>query len=147
MERTTAELRRLHSEGLCDVVVVDYLEKAAASKRQLDMYGANAFQREADNVEQLKTFAEATEIPVLMVAQMNKSGKGQDFKSIDRSNMRGAGEKSEKANLVILLHRERVDEGYSSTVDVLVDKNTMGATGTFSQFMQPEYYRVGDIVR
>ena len=26
-----------------------------------------------------------------------------------------------------------------------VDKNTMGSTGTFSQIMRPEYYRIGDI--
>jgi len=68
MERTVAELRRLHSEGECDVVVLDYLEKAAASRRQLQMFGSNVYQREADNVEQLKNFAEITEVPVIMVA-------------------------------------------------------------------------------
>lgn len=145
MERTVAELRRLHAEGECDVVVLDYLEKASASKRQLQMYGSNTFQREADNVEQLKTFAETTEIPVIMVAQMSKEGKSTSFSKVDRTGMRGAGEKSEKANLVVLLKRERTDSGYSNNVDVLVDKNTMGSTGSFRQIMQPEYFRVGDI--
>lgn len=145
MERTTAELRKLHAEGQCDVVVLDYLEKAAASRRQLQMFGSNGFQREADNVEQLKNFAESTGIPVLMVAQMSKAGKSTGFDSVDRTAMRGAGEKSEKANLVILLKRERVGDGYSNEVNVLIDKNTMGATGSFKQIMQPEYYRVGDL--
>lgn len=145
MERTTAELRRLHNEGHCDVVVLDYLEKVAASRRQLQMFGSNMFQREADNVEQLKTFAESTSAPVLMVAQMNKAGKQTGFDSVDRTAIRGAGDKSEKANLVVLLKRERIGEGYSSEVDVLIDKNTMGATGTLRQIMQPEYFRVGDI--
>lgn len=54
MERTTAELRRLHAEGECNVVVLDYLEKATPSQRQLKMFGTNLYQREADNVEQLK---------------------------------------------------------------------------------------------
>jgi replicative DNA helicase len=145
MERTVAELRRLNAEGECDVVVLDYLEKAAASKRQLQLYGSNAYQREADNVEQLKTFSESTEIPVLMVAQMSKAGKSKSFEDMDRTGMRGAGEKSEKANLVVLLHRDRLDDGYSNTVDVLIDKQTMGTTGAFKQIMQPEFYRVGDI--
>jgi replicative DNA helicase len=145
MERTIAELRRLHAEGECDVVVLDYLEKAAASRRQLQMFGSNSWQREADNVEQLKNFAEMTEIPTIMIAQMNKETKGKSFDKIDRSGMRGAGEKSDKANLVILLKRERIGEGYSNEVDVLIDKNTMGATGTFKQIMQPEYFRVGDL--
>lgn len=145
MERTVTELGRLVSEGKCDVVILDYLEKAAASRRQLQMFGANGFQREADNVEQLKNFAETTGVPVVMVAQMSKAGKTTEFDKVDRSGMRGAGEKSDKANLVVILKRDRVDDGYSNTVEVLVDKNTMGATGTFKQVMQPEFYRVGDI--
>lgn len=145
MERTVAELRRLHSEGECDVVILDYLEKASASRRQLQMFGSNTYQREADNVEQLKTFAETTGAPVIMVAQMNKEGKSTAFGKVDRTDMRGAGEKSDKANLVVLIHRDRVDDGYSNTVDVLVDKNTMGGTGAFHQIMQPEFYRVADM--
>jgi replicative DNA helicase len=145
MERTITELRRLVTEDECDVVVLDYLEKASASKRQLQMFGTNIYQREADNVEQIKTFSEMTGIPVLMVAQMSKEGKQTSFENVDRSSVRGAGEKSDKSNLVVLLRRERIDNGYSNIVDVLVDKNTMGSTGVFKQIMQPEYFRVGDL--
>lgn len=146
MERTVAELRRLHAEGECDAVVLDYLEKASASARQLKMFGSNIYQREADNVEQLKNFAEQTETPVLMVAQMNKDGKQTGFGTVDRTSIRGAGEKTDKSNLVVLLKRERLEgDGYSNEVKVLVDKNTMGATGTITQMMQPEYFRVGDL--
>ena len=141
MERTTSELSRLHADGFCDVVVLDYLEKAAASRRQLQMFGSNNYQREADNVEQLKIFSETTGIPVLMVAQMNKEGKGEKFEKVDRSGMRGAGEKSDKSNLVVILKRERTAEGYSNLVSVLIDKNTMGACGAFEQIMQPEFFR------
>ena len=147
MEKTVSELRRLHNDGQCDVVLLDYLEKAAPSRRQLQMYGTNKYQREADNVEQLKTFAELTEVPVLMLAQMSKEGKKTSFSTVDRTAIRGAGEKSEKSNLVVMLKRDRIDDeaGYSNEVNVLVDKNTMGETGTFKQIMQPEYFRVGDI--
>ena len=79
MERTTAELTRLQSEGLCDVVVLDYLEKVAASRRQLQMFGSNMYQREADNVEQLKNFCETSGSPVVMIAQMSKEGKHDSF--------------------------------------------------------------------
>lgn len=144
MEKTIAEISKLQSDGHCDVVILDYLEKTAASVRQLKMFGSNTFQREADNVEQLKNFSETTGIPVLMIAQMSKEGKEKSFDKVDRMGMRGAGEKSEKANLVVILKRERIANGYSNTVDVLVDKNTMGSTGTFQQVMQPEYFRVAD---
>lgn len=145
MEKSTAELRKLFETGECDAIVFDYLEKVSASKRQLQLYGTNMYQREADNVEQIKTFAETTGIPVLMIAQMSKSGKSESFNKLDRTDMRGAGEKSDKANLVVMLKRERSIDGYSNQVEVLVDKNTMGSTGAFRQMMQPEYYRVGDL--
>jgi replicative DNA helicase len=145
MERVIAQLIKLVAEQECDAVVLDYLEKASASKRQLQLFGTNTNQREADNVEQIKNFAESTGIPVLMIAQMSKAGKVESFDRVDRTAMRGAGEKSDKANVVVLLHRERIGEnGYSDTVDVLVDKNTMGATGTLKQTMTPEFYSVGD---
>lgn len=144
MEKTTAELARLNSEGLCDAVVLDYLEKVASSNRQLKMFGSQHYMREADNVEQLKNFSEQKDVPVIMVAQMSKSGKKTSSHEMDRTDIRGAGEKSDKANLVIILKRDRVDEGYSNTVNGIIDKNTMGATGSFSQIMQPEFYRVGD---
>lgn len=144
MEKTIAELSKLHAEGKLDAVVVDYLEKVAPSRRQVQLFGANIYQREADNVEQLKNFAEATGIPVLMLAQMSKAGKNAGFDKVDRTDMRGAGEKSDKANLVVILNRERIGDGYSNTVDVLVDKNTMGKLGTCRQIMQPEFFRVAD---
>lgn len=146
MERTTAELKRLHAEGKCDVVVLDYLEKVSPAPKQLKMFGTNVFAREADNVEQLKNFSESTGVPVLMVTQMSKEGKKSSFDTMDRTGIRGAGEKSEKANLVVLLHRDRVDSGYSNEIDVLIDKNTMGGTGQFKQRMQPEFFRVGDLL-
>lgn len=147
MERTIRELSRLKADGLCDVVVIDYLEKNAPSDRQRRLFGTNVYQREADNVEQIKNFAEATETPVLMLAQMSKAGKRLGIDDLDRTGMRGAGEKSEKANIVVLLSRERMDEGYSPTVDVRVDKNTVGRTGQFRQYMEAEYFRVADLVR
>lgn len=144
MDRTTQKLRALKADGKCDVVVLDYLEKNSASRRQLQMFGSNHNQREADNVEQLKNFAESTETPVLMLAQMSKAGKSASAEIVDRTGMRGAGEKSEKSNVVILLHRERLEGGYSNLVDVIIDKNTLGATGRFQQMMEPEYFRLHD---
>lgn len=145
MERVIAELTKLRADGLCDVVVFDYLEKVAASRRQLQMFGTNLYQREADNVEQLKNFSETTETPTIMIAQMNKDAKGKEGGAADRSGIRGSGEKSDKSNLVILIQREFDGQGgYSNNVTVRVDKNTMGGTGTFNQIMQPEFFRVGD---
>lgn len=145
MERTIEQLRKLRADGMCEAVVLDYLEKNSASRRQLQMFGNNTYQREADNVEQIKNFAESTETPVLMLTQFSKAGKSTDFEHIDRTDIRGAGEKTEKANIVVLMHREKEGNGYSNLVNVKVDKNTVGATGSFKQMMQPEFFRLGDV--
>ena len=160
MAQTVQKLNALKNEGKCDVVITDYIEKVAADRRQLQLFGNGAYQREADNVEQLKNFAESSETPVLMLAQATKTGKGKkDVEDMDRSDMRGAGEKSEKANIVIKLHREKTPDGekddggewiirpngYSRQVTILVDKQTLGATGSFEQFMEPQYFRLHDV--
>lgn len=147
MEQVTNALEPEIDNGRCDVIVIDYLEKAQGSLRQQKMFGANNWQREADDVEWIKTFAERTETPVFALAQMNKSGKMQGISGLDRTAIRGAGEKTEKANIVILLNRENTEDGYSNTVDVRIDKNTLGPTGTFAQYMQGANFRVADIVQ
>lgn len=147
IEQTIQELRRRQAEGMCDAVVIDYLEKAGSSDRQRKIYD-NGFQREADNVELIKIFSETAELPVVLLSQMNKAGKGAGFDTLDRTAIRGAGEKSEKANVVILLHREHLDTGeYSQTVNVRIDKNTIGKTGNLQQFMDAARFRVGDIAK
>lgn len=147
IEQVVQELRRRQAEGVCDVVMLDYLEKAGASNKQNQVYN-NLFQREADNVEMLKVYSEAAEVPLVILTQMHKGGKSTSFSELNRTDIRGAGEKSEKANIVILLHRERQSDGtYSSFVDMRVDKNTIGKTGNVRQYMDAATFRVGDIAK
>ena len=147
MERTVAELSKLNADGQCDVAVIDYLEKVSPSARQVALYGQQVWMRQADDVERLKNFAESVEIPVVMVAQMKKSGKDETWQRMDRNDIGGSAAKSDKANLVVILKRDREenDGSYSRTIHVQIDKNTMGATGAFDQYMQPEFFRLADI--
>lgn len=144
MERVMGEVGSLVAEDICDVFIVDYLEKAAPSSSQLKSFGHNVFAREANTVEVVKRTAEALERPALLLAQLNKFGKQQSFDSLDRTAIRGAGEKTERANIVVLLHRESTD---SQIVKVRIDKNTMGPCGTFEQFMEGSRFLVTDIAK
>lgn len=142
MERTLAAVGTAISDGLCDVFVVDYLEKASASSRQIQKHGSNIYARETDDVELIKDMAEKTEIPALLLAQMNKAGKKESFAELDRTAIRGAGEKTERANVVILLHRDNPE---SEVVKVRVDKNSLGPPGSFEQFVDFPLFNVVDI--
>lgn len=145
MEKLVALLKRLRVEGMCDVVIVDYLEKAAASRRQFQFFGSSLNQRQADDVNQLKDFAESAEIPVMILMQMNKAGKQAKTTEIDRMDIRDSSEKTDRANLVVLFSRASTVTGYSDIMDCNIDKNTMGKTGRFKMRMQPQFFRVADI--
>ena len=142
MEKAMGEVSALVGDDLCDVFIVDYLEKAAPSTRQLKSHGSNVFAREADDVEIVKRTAEQTERPGVLLAQLNKSGKRESFDSLDRTSIRGAGEKTEKANIVVLFHRESNE---SQIVKVRVDKNTLGPCGSFEQFLEAGRFLVNDV--
>jgi len=51
MERVMGEVGSLVAEDVCDVFIIDYLEKAAPSNRQLKSFGHNVFAREANTVD------------------------------------------------------------------------------------------------
>jgi replicative DNA helicase len=142
MDRVLGEVGSLISEGVCDVFVIDYLEKAWASPRQLKQFGSNLYEREANDVEQVKILTEGTGVPALLLAQLNKEGKDQSFADLSRSKIRGSGQKTEKANIVILLHKDKPE---SELVSVRIDKNTMGACGSFEQHMDAPRFLVVDI--
>lgn len=142
LEIVARELTALKQAGNCDAVVIDYLEKAQPSTTQLRAYGSNIFAREAADVELLKTWSEQNNVPVLVLSQFNKAGKHVSVTDIDRTAIRGAGEKTEKANVVILLIPDKRQEG---VINVRFDKNTLGPTGNRKQFLAAAYFTVADL--
>ncbi len=143
-ELVIRELVALQAAGRCDVAIFDYLEKAAPSAAQLKAFGSNFYQREANDVELVKTFSEQHGVPALMLSQFNKSGKQSSFEDLNRGDIRGAGEKTEKANVVILLQPDKMD---NRIINVKLDKNTLGPKGTFSQLLDGPNFQIGDTVK
>lgn len=142
LELILREISQLASAGTCDAVIVDYLEKAASSTAQLREFGSDLYAREASNVELLKSWSERNGVPMLVLSQFNKSGKHTGFSDLDRTAIRGAGEKTEKANVVVLL---QPDKTRKNIINVRVDKNTLGPTGSLQQFFDGPTFTVGDV--
>ena len=137
-ELVLRELTGLKRAGKCSVAVIDYLEKASPAAMQLKAYGSNLFAREAADVELLKSWSERHGVPLLVLSQFNKAGKHAAFGDLDRTMIRGAGEKTEKANVVILLQPDKSTDGI---INVRIDKNTLGPTGTFRQLLDAAHFR------
>lgn len=159
MDSVVGQLKSLHKQGLCDFVVIDYLEKAQASTRQMKLFNS-LNQREADDVEMLKSFSESDDYGcrMVMLSQFNKEGKELPFDQLTRSKIRGAGEKTEKANVVAMLHKEicvagrkngrgewAIEPGsYDTELGVVIDKNTLGRTGRFKLQSTTPFFSIYD---
>jgi hypothetical protein len=158
MTEILRELESRVTEGICQAVVFDYLDKVQATRGQAKLFGDNTWERQANDMEALKTFAEKFGLPVFTATQGNKNML--DSGTQTRKNIQGSGQKSQKAQLVIILTRDIVGEGgmydddhellahpgeYSPFPKLRVDKQNRGRTGDFRQFYAGQYFVVRDI--
>lgn len=158
MAQIIRELETRVSEGVCSAVVFDYLDKVQPTRGQARVYGENSWERQANDMEQLKSFAENAKVPVFTATQGNK--QMQDSGTQTRKNIQGSGQKSQKAQLVVILTRDLVgDEGlrdkhgkvlaeageYSPVAKLRIDKQNRGKTGDFKQFIMGQFFTVRDI--
>lgn len=159
-ENMATVVRELHSrvdEGVCQAVVFDYLDKVQPTRAQAQIYGGNSWERQANDVEQLKTFAERARVPVFTANQGSKAM--QDGGTQTRKNIQGSGQKSQKSQLVAILTRDIVGDAglsnpggvriaeageYSPIVKVRIDKQNRGKTGGFEQILRGEFFTVRD---
>lgn len=157
MTTITRELTSRVAEGVCQAVVFDYLDKVAPTRGQAQVYGNNAWERQANDMEQLKTFAERNSLPVMTATQGNKSMQSGGTQT--RQNIQGSGQKSQRSQLVVILTRDIVGDiplkspdgkviaetgEYSPLVKVRVDKQNRGRTGGFEQVLRGEFFTVRD---
>lgn len=161
MHEILNKLEEKHNEGVCFAVVFDYLDKCQPTKAQIKAYGSNVWERQANDMEQLKTFAERLRIPVMTATQGNKDMQGEGTKT--RKAIQGSGQKSQKSQLVIILTRELVEDAkglkdedgnliakkgeYSPIVNVRVDKQNRGAQLEFEQLYAGRFFTIRDLAR
>lgn len=158
MTTIVRELEARVAEGVCNAVVFDYLDKVQASRGQVKLFGDQGWERQANDMEQLKSFAEKAKVPVFTATQGNKSM--QDGGTQTRRAIQGSGQKSQKAQLVLILTRDLVgDKGlrdkdgrlvaeageYSPIAKVRIDKQNIGKTGELKQYIAGKYFTVRDL--
>lgn len=158
MAELVAELSIRYNEGVCDAVVVDYLNKVRPSRDQARLFSGRPFERQADDAELLKSWAVKHKVPAFTAVQMNKDGQGSGRQT--RQNIRGSGEISEKSQLVVVLTREICENDeigpngvvtarkgeYSPLMTVRVDKQNRGRTAEWQMFYVGKYFEVRDVL-
>ena len=157
MAELIAELSIRHSEGVCDAVVIDYLNKIRPSREQARLFAGRPYERQADDAELLKSWAVKHKAPALTAVQMNKEAQNNGRQT--RQNIRGSGEISEKSQLVVVLTREICEQDemlngkvvahkgeYSPLMSVRVDKQNRGRTAEWQMFYNGRHFEVRDVL-
>lgn len=147
--QVVARARELRAKGLCDVMIIDYLQK-------LRLYmprGYNKNDALADAVEVIKTCCEQLAIGGMVASQVNK--RADDAARVSAVHIRGTGEADEKANITMILTRPileaTINDGEykagerSPVMGVRIDKNTFGPTGDCKLFIKGEHYFVTEL--
>lgn len=161
MSEIVTELAARVQEGVCQAVVLDYLDKVQASRAQAKLFGTEVWERQGNDVEMLKTFAERNKLPIVTASQGNKKMQEGGSGPRTRKDIHGSGAKTQKAQMVAILTRDIVgkdglrDEAgrvlaepdeYSPFIDVRIDKQNRGKTGvSMRQYLIGQYFDIKDV--
>ncbi|WP_411977691.1 replicative DNA helicase [Streptomyces phaeochromogenes] len=142
-----ARCRRLKQRGGLDLVVIDYLQLlSSGSTRRTE----TRQQEVSDMSRAIKLMAKELEVPVVVLAQLNRGPEQRTDKKPQVSDLRESGSLEQDADLVILLHREDAydkDSPRAGEADIIVGKHRNGPTATITVAAQLHYSRFVDMAR
>ena len=132
-------MARTTPAGLLIVDYIGLLEGAKAESRQQEV---SAMSRD------LKKLAGEFEIPVVVVAQLNRMPEHRSEKRPQASDLRDSGSLENDASVVILLHNPSLTEietPRAGEIDFIIDKNRNGPRTTVTECFQGHYARIVDL--
>ncbi|RRD43482.1 replicative DNA helicase [Buchananella hordeovulneris] len=141
MPEIRAKARRLKQEADLKLIVVDYLQLMSSGRR------VESRQQEVSEFSRaLKLLAKELEVPLIAVAQLNRSSEQRADKKPTMADLRESGSLEQDADIVILLHKPNYEKESEreGEVDIIVDKHRAGATATIPVLFQGHYSRFVD---
>lgn len=146
--RTLADIRsrcrtvkRKHGLGL---VIVDYLGLMAGGE------GDNRTQQVGANSRGLKVMAKELDVPVIVLAQLNRGLESRPDKRPMMSDLRDSGEIEQEADTVMFLYRDEVyrpDSPDKGICEVILAKQRNGQTGRLALVYEGMFTRFKDLER
>jgi replicative DNA helicase len=142
MLRIAANARRLKLRHQIKIVFIDYLQLIEPDNRR------DSRQEQVANISRrLKFMAKELDIPVIALAQVNRSSEDRQDHRPRLADLRESGSIEQDADTVMLLHRPELYEPgqHENIIEILVAKQRNGPTGevqlTFlKQFMRFENF-------
>lgn len=142
--RLRARLRREERRGGCQLVIVDYLQLMKMPQSDSREQAVAATSRG------LKLMALEFQIPIVLLAQLNRGPEHRNDKTPVMSDFRESGALEQDADIGLLLFREDASDQESSRageLDLIVAKNRNGMRGTVTVAFQGHYSRAMDMAR
>jgi replicative DNA helicase len=146
--RTVQDIRRgarlVHSrKGRLDLIVVDYLTMLRPSSLLGGKRGTDNRVREVGEMTgDLKALAKEMKVPVLLLAQLNRSCESRPDKRPLLSDLRDSGEIEQDADLVGFVYLgHRYNDGPDNVGELIVAKHRNGAIGVVPLKWTGEYMR------
>ena len=133
-----AAVRRLQAKGKVSLVVIDYINLMAGDSRKRNQ---NRNEEVGEISRNLKEFAKQADVPLLVLAQLNRAAEARSDKRPSMAELRESGSLEQDADVVILLYRDDYYKAKTDpkdyTCDVIVAKNRNGPVDTVQCFFDP----------
>jgi len=121
VSRIAARSRRLRRRGMLDLLVVDYLQLVEPESRRDPRH-----EQVGQMSRRFKLLARELEVPVVVLAQLNREVENRTGQKPRLSDLRESGAIEADADVVLLLHEPDKD---AEDLDVIVAKNRNGPKG------------------
>lgn len=138
-------IRQKYSPSGLDLIIIDYLQLLSAPQGNRNSTRENEV---AALSRGIKLLAKELEVPIILLAQLNRSSEGRQDKRPQLSDLRESGSIEQDADIALLIHRpEQSDPNLRpGEADLIVAKNRNGPTDTIPLNPMLEYskYTEGD---
>ena len=141
-----SKCRRLKAQQGLDLVIIDYMQLIQGTgmgQRRSD----NRVQEVSDMTRALKLLARELEVPVVLLAQLNRGPETRQDHRPMISDLRESGSIEQDADMVILLYRPIVyDPNAGKEAEAIVAKNRHGPIETINLYFEGMYTRFRTLV-
>jgi replicative DNA helicase len=157
-----ARSRRLKREKKIGLIVIDYLQLIAPSRR-----AENRVQELTEVTKGLKTLAKELDVPVLALSQLSRAVENRDDKRPMLSDLRESGSIEQDADVVMFIYREEYYlktrepdvasddhakwlakcEAAHGRAELIIEKHRHGATRALDLQFDERYTRFSDLAK
>jgi replicative DNA helicase len=140
-----SKARRHHMTHGLDLIIVDYLQLMRGSKK------SDVREQEVAEISRgLKALAKELNVPVIALAQLNRSLESRDNKRPRLSDLRESGSIEQDADVVLFIYRDEVyhkETEEKGIAEIIIGKQRNGPIGTICLRWTEEFTRFDSLCR